>query len=218
MYPQFQGKDLSTKWPGIMYVHGAIGGAVSGPYTDKLVPTQASKMTDQVKGLGSSYPGDVLVTITIGGNDLADHAPDAVLKSDGPDRTQLATNLAAALGELSMPGRLGSGKVYIVEANIYDASDGKGNWKTGGGAACPPYDTGMALDTMTFQNWNDVVTAAIGKTQNDFVLDIHTLFAGHGFNGTDKWYFTDCIHPNSKGHNEIRREVWRMLTGDKIGD
>jgi lysophospholipase L1-like esterase len=49
-------------------------------------------------------------------------------------------------------------------------------------------------------------------------LDIHSLFSGHGFNSSANWYFSDCIHPNETGHNELRREAWRLITGEVIAD
>ena len=211
-YPKWAGKDLTTRYPGIQYVHGAIAGSVTGPYTDRTAGA-APKLTDQIKKLGSAYPGDVLITITIGGNDLNDHAGDAVTNVDGPDKTQLAANLHAALSELTTAGRLGAGKVYIVEANIYDASDGKGNWTTGG-PRCPQFNTGAKLDTQVFDAWNGVVESAITATPGDQKLDLRSLFNGHGFNSADNWYFTDCIHPNAKGHNQLRREAWRLVTGE----
>lgn len=216
-YPAWKGKDLTTKYPGIQYVHGAVAGSVVGPYKD---PATAGlpKLVDQIAQLGSSYPGDILVTITIGGNDLSGHASDAVLMQDANDKAQFAANLDAALGALTKAGRLGSGKVVVLETNIYDASDGKGNWRSGGGPRCPPFDTGSQLDTSTFAAWNQILEAAIAKTAGDNKVDLHGLFSGHGFNGQDNWYFSDCIHPNAKGHQQLRRELWRVLTGEAVGD
>jgi lysophospholipase L1-like esterase len=219
-YPTWQGKDLSTKFPGIKYVHGAIAGSISGPYND-AISNAAPKLLDQIKALGSAYPGDVLITITIGGNDLNDHAGDAASGLDTADRMQLATNLKAAMDALSVPGRLGSGKVYIVQTNIYDASDGMGNWKSGGGARCPPFDTGKQIDTTVFSQWNDVIAKSIpsaGGNLTDTMMDLHALFSGHGFNSMDDWYISDCIHPTKHGHQAIRAEMWRLVTGEKVAD
>jgi hypothetical protein len=33
---------------------------------------------------------------------------------------------------------------------------------------------------------------------------------------TDVWYLrngSDCIHPNAKGHDQIRRSVYKIVTG-----
>jgi len=217
-YPSWKGHDLATKFPSLQYVHGAVAGSVTGAYGDAYT-TGAPLLTDQVTKLGSSYPGDVLVTITIGGNDLNFHAPDAVLNLDAPDKTKFTSLLKGVLDELTTPGRLGSGKVTILEADIYDASDGKGDW-TSGGAACPKYNVPSSQDQTVFAAWNKIITDQIAAhSAADYLLDIHGLFGGHGFNNaTDPWYFTDCIHPNQKGHNELRREAWRMITGESIQD
>jgi lysophospholipase L1-like esterase len=216
-YPTWQGHDLATKYPGIQYVHAAVAGSISGAYGDTLT-TGAPLMSTQITGLGSSYPGDVLVTITIGGNDLNDHAGDAILGLDATDKMKFTANLKADLDALMAPGRLGTGKVYVLEANIYDASDGQGDWMSKGGAACPPYNVSSMQDTAAFSAWNQIITDAITAHPGDYLFDIHTLFAGHGFNSTDNWYYTDCIHPNQKGHDELRKEAWRMLTGEVIQD
>lgn len=216
-YPTWKGHDLATRFPGIQYVHAAVAGSITGAYGDALT-AGAPLLSDQIKGLGSSYPGNVLVTITIGGNDLNDHAGDAVTGLDAPDKQKFAANLKADLDALTAPGRLGSGKVFIVEANIYDASDGQGDWKTGG-PRCPPYNVAGSQDTMVFSAWNQIVASAIAAYPGvDTPLDLHTLFAGHGFNSTDDWYYSDCIHPNQKGHQELRREAWRLVTGEQKSD
>ena len=215
-YPTFKGHDLSTKYPGIQEVHAAIAGSVTDLYADEQgqnIPTLAS----QIKGLGTSYPGDVLITITIGGNDLNYHAYDAATGNDANDKAQLTTFLDTALTELTTPGRLGSGKVTILEANIYDASDGKGNWQSGGpsGGHCGPnLDVGQTVDTNGFTAWNGIIAQAIAKATGDHPLDLHALFAGHGFNSNDMWYAGDCIHPNKKGHGMLRAAMWQLLTGE----
>jgi lysophospholipase L1-like esterase len=216
VYPAWQGHDLATRFPGIQYVHAAVAGSISGAYGDTET-TGAPLLTTQIAGLGSSYPGDILVTITIGGNDLNDHAGDAILGLDGPEKMTFTSNLEADLDALLAPNRLGTGKVYVLEANIYDASDGQGDWVKGGGA-CPPYNVSTTQDTTVFSDWNQIITTAIAAHPGDYLFDIHTLFAGHGFNSTDNWYYSDCIHPNEKGHDELRKEAWEMLTGEVISE
>ena len=213
-YPTWKGHDLATKFPGIQYVHAAVAGSITGSYNDALTKG-APLMSDQIAKLGNSYPGDILVTITIGGNDSNDHAGDAVLGLDTPQKQQLTANLKADLDALTAPGRLGSGKLYILEANIYDASDGQGDWKNGGGS-CPGYQVSSSQDTTVFSAWNQIITDAITAHPGDYAFDIHNLFSGHGFNSKDNWYFTDCIHPNQKGHQQLRKEAWRLITGEVV--
>ncbi|HEY3820601.1 MAG TPA: SGNH/GDSL hydrolase family protein [Polyangiaceae bacterium] len=215
-YPSWKGHDLSTRFPGLQYVHAAVAGSITGAYGDTTT-TGAPLMSAQITGLGSSYPGDILVTITIGGNDLNDHAGDAVLGLDAPEKQKFAANLKADLDALTAPGRLGTGKLYILEANIYDSSDGEGDWSKGG-ALCPNYTVSGTQDQTVFADWNQILTQAIAAHSGDYLFDIHTLFAGHGFNSSANWYFSDCIHPDKIGHNELRREAWRLITGESIAD
>jgi hypothetical protein len=201
-----------------MYVKAGQGGAISGPYGD-LQTIAAPQLTNQINGLGHSYPGDVFMTMTIGGNDLTAHAGDAVNGIDATDRMKFTANLKAALDALTAPGRLGSGKLVILETNIYDPSDGMGNFMSAGGGACPPFNVDPTLDVQTFAAWNQIVADAVSAHSSaDSLLDLHALFSGHGFNGGDNWFFTDCIHPNTKGHHQLRKEAWRLLTGETLPD
>jgi len=215
-YPAWKGHDLATRFPGIQYVHAAVAGSITAAYGDTET-TGAPLMSTQITGLGSSYPGDILVTITIGGNDLNDHAGDAILGLDATQKMQFAANLKADLDALTAPGRLGTGKLYILEANIYDSSDGQGDWSKGG-IECPNYTVSGTQDQTVFSDWNAIITQAITAHSGDYLFDIHSLFAGHGFNSSANWYFTDCIHPNKIGHDQLRKEAWRLITGEVIDD
>jgi lysophospholipase L1-like esterase len=214
-YPSWKGHDLSTKFPGIKQVKAAVGGAITGPYND-VYTIGAPQMITEINGLGMAYAGDVLITITIGGNDLNFHAPDAVNGLDAPDKMKFAANLKTDLDALVASGRLGSGKVVILEANIYDPSDGMGNFTSGGGG-CPKFNAPASEDAMVFGAWNDLIAAAVtDHMANDNLLDLHALFQGHGFNGNDNWFYTDCLHPNQKGHEQLRRAFWHMVTGENM--
>jgi lysophospholipase L1-like esterase len=216
-YPTWKGHDLSTKFPGIKAVNAALGGAISGPYND-IYTIGAPQMITEITNLGMMYGGDVLVTITIGGNDLNFHAPDAVNGLDAPDRMKFAANLKADLDALSASGRLGSGKVAILEANVYDPSDGMGNFMSGGGG-CPKFNVPGSEDTMVFGAWNDLIATAVADhSMDDALMDLHGLFQSHGFNSMDNWFNTDCLHPNAKGHEQLRRAFWHMITGEQIGE
>jgi lysophospholipase L1-like esterase len=207
--------DLTAKFPSLMYVHAAQGGAITDAYQNEfsLAPTLAK----QIAGLGSNYPGDILVTITIGGNDLQTHAAQAIAGTDMALRTQFAAHLDAELGALAAPGRLGSGKVYIVLANIYDFTDGMGDFDK---VMCgPKASVSPSYDQMAFANWNGISAAAAAKV-NGAIYDMHADFMGHGYNNTDAsqiWYDrASCIHPNAAGHDAIRRSIYKIVTGETL--
>ena len=57
-------------------------------------------------------------------------------------------------------------------------------------------------------------------------LDMRGTFLGHGFYYDDPtapyydeadpslWLANDCIHPNPRGHHEIRTLFWRAIAGE----
>ena len=208
--------DLAAKWPSLMYVHAAIAGSITDTFSDGL-PPGAPTLASQIAGLGTSYPGDVLVTITIGGNDLNGHAIQAIGGTDATVRGEFGTHLDAELGALATPGRLGSGKVYIVLANIYDFTDGMGDFAT---VKCGPgANVTAAMDQMVFAAWNGVAaTSAAGASTT--IYDMHASFMGHGYNNTDPsqvWFdAASCIHPNAAGHDAIRRSIYTIVTGETL--
>jgi lysophospholipase L1-like esterase len=66
-----------------------------------------------------------------------------------------------------------------------------------------------------FASWNSEVTAAVTAFPSSYVAPLHATFFGHGVvNDTDGWFYKDCIHPNAKGHNEIRAMYWKAITGE----
>jgi len=210
--------DLKTKFPAMTYVHGAQQNAITDVYSDNM-PAGAPTLKDQIAALGHDYPGDVVVTISIGGGDLNAHSFQAISNTDTALRGEFDAHLAAELGELTTPGRLGTGKVYIVLANIYDFTDGMGNFKTVNCA--PPGVSNVAADydQKAFAAWNTVSSTSVGKVKG-FLYDMHADFAGHGYNNTntaDVWYDSaSCIHPNAKGHDAIRRSIYKIVTGETL--
>jgi lysophospholipase L1-like esterase len=224
-YPAWKGKDLTTLNGGVApkFVGGAVGGSVAGPY-----PGQSgapSTLDDQVAALPASLEGPVLVTITIGGNDLAADAESVLINGGSASElgnlmppSAFASDLDTALSALTKPGRFGSGvDVYVFEADIYDPTDGTGDFAAQG---CPiPFSLfPEVMTTMTFEDWNTVVHTEVPKYPHAFWAPLHDTFKGHGLSktGTSSWFNwaqTDCLHPNALGHNAIREMFWNMITG-----
>ena len=212
--------DLAAKFPGLMFVHGAQQNAITDVYSDGQ-PAGAPTLKQQIAALGNNYPGDVVITISIGGNDLNAHALQAISNTDASLRGELDAHLTDELGELSTAGRLGSGKVYIVLANIYDFTDGQGDFATVG--CGPGVNISTTAVTTGFGNWNDVLATNVGKV-GGVLYDMYTDFHGHGYNNPDKsqlWFDassdqTVCLLPNAAGHDAIRRSIYRILTGETL--
>jgi lysophospholipase L1-like esterase len=211
-YPALSGHDLATRFPGITYDHRALAGSITDNYANP--PLIGPTLKSQIDLLGSDYPGDVLVTITIGGNDLNEHSAQELAGSDAPGQMEFSQHLADELAELTAPGRLGSGHVYVVVANIYDFTDGQGDFAT---VLCgPPVNMQPAQDATIFAAWNGILQSAVANA-GGILYDMHADFMGHGFQSSDVWYDRiSCIHPNATGHDHIRRAIWKLVTGEVL--
>lgn len=194
-------------------LHDALEGYYGSPIVYENVAqsgSQTGALLGQVASLPSTMPGPVVVVITSGGNNLKNNAIAALLGNDETLRQQMTAEIDAALDALEAPDRFGPGvDVHVFETNIYDASDGQGNFATGGCALPVNAPNGS---TEIFAAWNQAIADAVDAHQQ-VLVDMHGHFQGHGFNGMDSWYASDCTHPNSAGHAAIESLVYGMITG-----
>ncbi len=199
LFPSWRGRDLATRYPGIRVVHSAMSGSTT------------AGLVGQVRGLPNNLQGDVIVTVTSGGNDMKDAIVQVFAGVDAGARAMMAANLRRALDELMRPGRLGAGRAYLFEGNIYDASDGRGDYF----GRCP-FASRLPLTVPSdayFARWNGVITDEV-RAHGGFAVDMHGLFRGHGYASGEPWYMTDCTHPNRLGHHQLRRHFWQVITGE----
>ncbi|MCA9622226.1 MAG: SGNH/GDSL hydrolase family protein [Myxococcales bacterium] len=172
--------------------------------------SKTSALVGQVNSLPGSLPGPVVVTITSGGNDMKDNLVAILAGLDGPARQQMGSNIASALDALLAPGRFGAGvEVHVFYANIYDASDGQGNYASGG---CTINIDSPGSTDPYFDNWNGEIALRLG-TAGQVLADMHMHFDGHGFNHPPKWYANDCTHPNTTGHAQVEAMFYELITG-----
>ncbi len=204
-YPAWAGKDLKTRFNVQKHVHGSKGGATS------------QNMKAQVDALPSDLPGPVFVSVTIGGNDMQKYALDILQGKDEQDKAAFRQNLAKYLDALKAPGRFGDGvEVFVFAADIYDPSDGAGDFKNYCGGVLGAFP--ITPTDGFWAAWNGIVTEE--TTQRGYqVLPLHATFMGHGISHTADgtgWFVADCIHPNTVGHNEIRKMYWKALTDETV--
>lgn len=199
-YPAWAGSDLKSVLGVEQHVHGSKAGA------------QTIDMPNQVKALPASLPGPVLITITIGGNDMQTNALDIINGKDQNARDRFRTKHQEFLGALKAKDRFGPGvEVYIFEADVYDPTGGKGDFADHN---CPGL---LSLFPKTpsdsfFGGWNAILVEEVQKLGT--VAPLHDTFYQHGIGaGPDTWFSKDCIHPNTPGHHEIRRMFWKTITG-----
>ena len=194
--------DLEAHYGPITYANAAQSGSKTGA------------LLGQAKSLPGSLPGPVVAVITSGGNDMKAALPQVILGTDGPVKAEVAANIDAALGELLAPGRFGPGvEVFVFEGNIYDASDGMGNFSEGKcafGNGLPPIPTDAFFDA-----WNGVIADAV-EARGEAAIDMHGYFYDHGYNNPPNWYASDCTHPSMLGHDQLRRLFYEAITGEAL--
>jgi hypothetical protein len=192
--------DLDAHYGGIQYVNNADSGSETGD------------LLGQVNGLPNALPGPVAVVITSGGNDMKSAIQLIVTGTDGPARTAMQGHIEAALDALLAPNRFGAGvEVFVFEGNVYDASDGVGDFGThdcafGGGLPTIPTD-------MIFANWNGAIADAV-EAKGQIAVDMHGWFYGHGYASSPNWYASDCTHPSTVGHDELHDLFYWQITGE----
>ncbi|MGZ3477331.1 MAG: SGNH/GDSL hydrolase family protein [Polyangiales bacterium] len=197
-YPDHAGKDFKTIYGADLVVQK----------TSKAGATSAN-LGGQIAALPSTLTGPVLVTITIGGNDVQAALPALLMGGDDTaKRADFAMYLEEAFSELTKPDRFGAGvQVKVLVANVYDPSDGTGNFKFASGTKCPgalQFWPASKPTAPLLDNWEKVMTDTAAKHPGITVLDLRAKFNGHGVPAGETWFYSDCIHPNSPGHNEIR--------------
>ena len=187
-YPEFQGRDLETLYPGIGVQNLAEDGATIGDVFGSQRP--AIEASDAA----------TLITLSIGGNDLlsafANRPDPSLLRQVVKDVADALQFLVRSLHE-ARPNSL------LVLTTVYDPSDDTrkipGVFEGGGP---------LPLDALKDLNAR---MARIALDQPKVVLaDAYRHFQGHGVTASaaDRWYWKrSWIEPNAQGASEIRR-LW----------
>ncbi len=174
--------------------------------------SKTNALMGQIDDLPNTLPGPVAVAITSGGNDMKAALPLIVAGADANARATMLSNIDNAIATLTEADHFGPGvQVYVFHANIYDASDGVGDFGSNGcnfGQGLPTIPT----DTF-FANWNGAIATAV-NTHGQTVADMHGLFTGHGYDGAPNWFASDCTHPNQLGHAALATYFGSLITGN----
>jgi lysophospholipase L1-like esterase len=187
-WPDEIGNDLISRFPGIELVNVAEDGATIGDvFGEQLTRVEE---TDE----------PVLITLTIGGNDLlsayGNRPKKALLEKIERDVAEAYDFLVDHLRERFPNGTL-------IVNTIYDPSDRSG--KIPG-----VYDEIGPLPLEILDRMNDHIRALAIGTPRVLLADLYAQFLGHGVSvgDDDRWYWRrSLIEPNARGANEIRR-LW----------
>jgi len=187
-WPEEQGNDLLSRWPGIGFANLASDGATIGDVFGEQLPQLEE----------SDAPS--LLTLTIGGNDLLSAFSTkpriSLLEAIARDVADAYEFLLDALHR-ARPN------AHVVVATIYDPSDGTGHIPGVLEQAGP-------LPLPVLSGLNDRIRTLASSTPRTALADVHAHFMGHGVLAPeeDRWYWRrSLIEPNARGASEIRR-LW----------
>ncbi len=192
-WPECDGKDLVSRYPGIAFEQHASDGATIGEV-----------FGEQLAGVEESDE-PVLVTLTIGASDLLSAL------GNRPKRDLLARivgDITEAYDFLidTVRGRFPYGT--IIATTVFDPSD-----KTG--KIPGVYDDRGPLPLEALESLNAHIRTIAGGTPRVLLADAYEHFMGHGVTSAEdeRWYWRrSLIEPNIKGANELRQLWWRALS------
>jgi len=190
LHPEFVGRDLIT----MIQVSNHVNLCENGGTTEDLLKRIAAKELDRFT------KDNVLVTITLGSNDLL-----AAYRAGG-DRSGIFREMKKLQSRFdeairSLKAKLSKSKIVVT--TVYDPTDGTGVMPTSAG-----YRGKMPVEYLSQFNESLRQTA---QTYNLLVADVHLHFRGHGAecgSADQFWYLRSSpIEPSYRGASEIRR-VW----------
>lgn len=196
--------------------------SISGATAPSLIAEQLPLFDTE---LGTTVTGETLVAMTIGGNDMMDVAFDMVTAPDPDALAEAATadfvaNMRTIMDFIIDPVRFPDG-VYVYATNVYEPTDG-----TGYSQSCF-FGMDMSATLPHFEDAN-ADTLALAQEQGWAWVDMRGHFLGHGKNAKDDsldayhaddpsgWFQGDCIHPNNRGHHELRRLFHAAIEGTEL--
>jgi lysophospholipase L1-like esterase len=188
-WPEDQGDDLVSRYPGIVAQNLATDNATIGDvFGEQLAQLQQSDDA-------------TLVTLTVGGNDLLSafsNRPRASLLE------RIAKDVAEAYEFLVEAIQRARPNSLILMTTIYDPSDRSGR--------IPGVleDVGV-LPLSVLEGMNANIARVAEGVSGTAVADVYRHFIGHGATAEpeDRWYWRrSLVEPNAMGAHEIRR-VWR---------
>ncbi len=187
-WPEQQGNDLVSRYPGITYTNLSADGATIGDVFGEQLPRLVE----------SDEP--TLVTLCVGGNDLLSafsNRPRASLLD------RIARDVREAYDLLVDAVRGARPNAVLLLTTIYDPSDRLGRIPG-------VLEDAGTLPLGVLDAMNEHIRILARGTPGAALADVHEHFLGHGASvpDEDRWYWRrSLIEPNATGASEIRR-VW----------
>jgi lysophospholipase L1-like esterase len=190
-WPEFAGRDLRSRFPGIGVANLASDGATVGAVFADQLPELVER------------DDAVLVTLTAGGNDLLS-AYASRPSSRGRDlMSRIVRDIAQAYDYLVADVVRTLPNATLVLATVYDPSDGTG-------LVPGLFEGAGTLPLEHLDALNDHIRRTAAATPGARLADVHRHFLGHGVSAPEgeRYYWRrSLIEPSALGASEIRR-VW----------
>jgi lysophospholipase L1-like esterase len=189
-WPDFEGRDLRSQWPGVEFRQLAEDGAM----IDDVASEELARL-----GRDSQDPG-ILITLTAGGNDLLDALLARRPLESAVSRIgwRYAELVASIRDELPL--------ATLVLTTVYDPTDGTGR--------LPGLEGYGTLPLQYLDRFNQQVRETAGTTPGALLAEVQRDFLGHGVSAPEqeRWYWhRNLIEPNARGASEIRRAWWKAV-------
>lgn len=212
VWPAFADADLQRVAPEPEVVDVAVPGAT----TESVLEQQLLALTEFAGG----SPGETAVFVTVGGNDVQQAMFRVLIEGSGAEGEVADTveqNLEALVGALLDPALFADG-VYVYLANVYDPTHGTGLHPKCFGGLDVSFMASVLDDT------NERIRS-VAERNGVAMIDLHGAFLGHGHWAEDPsapyvdpadptvWFTSDCIHPNDRGHHELRLQFLAAANG-----
>lgn len=219
LYPGYHGKDLRSRFPKIVVVDKAKSGATT------------AGAVSQALSVAGNPTGATLVVVSAGGNDFNDNTlvmidpiqVAAIAKKATDNLKKIVDHFA---NKLAFPGGF-----VLVMLNVHDPTDGHGTIASRPnltGFCATILKLGVLAGPIVVSNLGilNAAYASFAKTSAVRPVDNHAAFLGHGFHFDDPtspvykpadptlWFANDCTHGNDRGHHELRRLIWKALSGE----
>lgn len=214
--PKWEGYDDVDLETSVPTIEDVIDVSRGGATTDTLLAQQIPALDAQLGDLPAA--GGTVVVFTIGGNDAQlalNPLNDAATVVDG-----ILDRFAEIFEALTSAERF-EGPVWVYATNVYEPSDGTGQTDD----CFFGIDYSAKLGELERANTE---LAAMSATYGVSIVDLRGHFLGHGMNNRNpaapaydpddagRWFDDDCIHPNDRGHHEIRRIFHAAILGQPV--
>jgi len=210
-WPGHADNDLTSRFGALEVLDVSVDGAT----TDTLIADQLPVVDTS---WGTGVTGETIVVLTIGGNDLRDAVFEGGVLGDAVD--SVVANLGVIADFFQDADRFPDG-AFIYIASVYEPTD-----TTGYVPECF-YGLNLSIAIPLFDQLG-ADSRILAKSRGFAMVDMRNHFVGHGFlhNEADGswyhpddptlWFLDDCIHPNIRGHHEIRRLFLAAVDGQPL--